>query len=225
MKIIVGLGNPGPRYAETRHNIGWLVLDAIAERLRTEFQPGRGDYFEAPASWRGKKVVLVKPTTWMNNSGLAVKQVARVYGVSPEDILVVVDEIQFPVGQFKLKSSGSSGGHNGVESILYHLEEERFPRLRCGVGNDFGPGELVEYVLSGFTSEEQEALARMIEEAKDGALLWIAQGTARAMNLLNSRKQKSAAKADDDPEKSQRQTIAPSSEEGEHNGKDLSTNS
>ncbi len=225
MKIIVGLGNPGSRYAYTRHNVGWLVLDAIAERLRVEFEPGKGEYFQAPGRWRGKNVILIKPTTWMNNSGLAVKQVAKAHGVSPSDILLVVDEIQFPVGQFKLKPSGSSGGHNGIESVIDYLGGANVARLRCGVGNDFGPGEMVDYVLSNFAPDEEESLAQMIEEAKEGALLWVSQGTARAMNLLNTRKSKPEAKASGDVDNSTQETAASPSNEGEHNSKDISTNS
>lgn len=188
MKIVLGLGNPGSRYAKTRHNIGWIVLDAVAERLRVEFEPGRGDYYEAHGSWRGRKVILLKPTTYMNNSGLAARQAMRQYGVGAEDLLVLVDEIQFPVGRIKLHSAGSSGGHNGVESIIYHLENDKFPRLRCGVGNEFGPGQMVDYVLSEFPEEEGEELAAMVEQGKDAVLLWVTEGTARSMNRINARK-------------------------------------
>lgn len=188
MKIVLGLGNPGSRYAKTRHNIGWIVLDAVAERLRVEFQPGRGDYYEAHGSWRGRKVILLKPTTYMNNSGLAARQAMRQYGVGAEDLLVLVDEIQFPVGRVKLHSAGSSGGHNGVESIIYHVENDKFPRLRCGVGNQFGPGQMVDYVLSEFPEEEGEELAAMVEQGKDAVLLWVTEGTARSMNRINARK-------------------------------------
>ena len=224
MKIIVGLGNPGSRYARTRHNIGWLVLDTIAERLRVEFEPGKGEYFQAPGRWRGKSVILIKPTTWMNNSGLAVKQVAKLHGIMPSDILVIVDEVQFPVGQFKLKPSGSSGGHNGIESVIDYLGGENVARLRCGVGNNFGPGQMVDYVLSGFAPEEEEALAQMIEEARDGALLWVSQGTARAMNFLNARKPKPEANASGDSDSIQETAPSPSNK-GEDNSKDISTNS
>ena len=203
MKIIVGLGNPGARYAQTRHNVGWMVLDALADRLRTEFQPGRGDYYAAPGSWRGRKVVLVKPTTFMNNSGTAVRQVIKHYGGTPADVLIVVDEIQFPVGRIKLNASGSSGGHNGIDSVIRQLGTDAFPRLRCGVGNDFGPGQMVDFVLSGFSAEEELALADMVQAGKDAALQWLVEGTARAMNRVNARKsvqgsRDTAAKADSD---------------------------
>ncbi|MGE3800441.1 MAG: aminoacyl-tRNA hydrolase [Candidatus Kapaibacterium sp.] len=208
MKIVLGLGNPGSRYARTRHNVGWMALDIIAERLRTEFQPGVGDYYAAEGSWRGRKVVLIKPTTWMNNSGLAARQVVRHYSGSPEELLVLVDEVQFPVGKIKLTPSGSSGGHNGLESLLYELGTENFPRLRLGVGNDFGPGEMVDYVLSTFKESEGEELGGMLNRAKDATLLWIAEGTAKAMNQVNARKREKSSKESatnspkDDTEKS-----------------------
>ena len=187
MKVILALGNPGARYERTRHNIGWLVADAIARRLRAEFRPAKGEYYEAKGEWRGTGLLLVKPTTYMNNSGLAARQLVERLGISPADILVVVDEIQFPVGRSQLKPSGSSGGHNGVESIIQHLGTREVPRLRCGVGKDFGPGEMVDYVLAPFPEREEQEVERMIDEAADTALLWVAEGTARAMNLANTR--------------------------------------
>ena len=188
MKIVVGLGNPGSRYEMTRHNIGWLVLDAVAERLRGEFLPGKGDYYESEVSWRGRKTLLVKPTTFMNLSGNATRQVLRHRGESAEELLVVLDEIQFPLGRLKLTGSGSDGGHNGLASVIEVLGSDRFARLRCGVGGDFGPGGMVEYVLAEFSAEEAENLREVIEEGRDAILLWIAEGTSRSMNRVNARK-------------------------------------
>ncbi len=212
MKIVLGLGNPGTRYARTRHNVGWIALDALAERLRTDFEPGIGDYYAAEGSWRGRKVLLVKPTTWMNNSGEAARQVLRHYKGTPEEMLVLVDEVQFPVGKIKMTASGSSGGHNGMESLLYHLGVETFPRLRLGVGNAFGPGEMVDYVLSPFAADEEEELEGMIAEAKDAVLLWIAEGTGKAMNRVNARKREKAPKGEMPaaPEKTEKKSVADS---------------
>ncbi len=187
MKILLALGNPGSRYALTRHNIGWMVADVIAERLRLEFVPGKGEYYEARGRWRGQELSLVKPTTYMNNSGLAAAQLMKRYGVVPADILPIVDELQFPLGKVQLKPAGSAGGHNGTESIIEHLGTNEFPRLRCGIGNDFGPGEMVEYVLAPFPAEDQEALLSTVTAAADAALTWVAEGTARAMNRTNTR--------------------------------------
>ena len=185
MKIILGLGNPGSEYARTRHNIGWLVLDAIAEQLRGSFAPGKGDFLEAAGRWRGTEIRLIKPTTYMNNSGTAARTVLGRYGVQPADMLVVVDELQFPTGRVQLKPGGSSGGHNGLESLIYHLRTEAFPRLRCGIGNDFERGRMADYVLSPFAESEREELDRMIIAGRDLALSWAAMGTARAMSLFN----------------------------------------
>lgn len=185
MKVVLALGNPGTRYTATRHNIGWMVADAVAERLNLEFRPGKGEYYEAQGSWKGEKTLLVKPTTYMNNSGLAAAQVMERHKVGLSDILVIVDEIQFPVGRIQVKPSGSSGGHNGMESLMYHLDSNAFPRLRCGIGRDFGPGEMAEYVLSRFPQQEEALVADMIARARDVTLAWIAEGTTRAMSICN----------------------------------------
>jgi peptidyl-tRNA hydrolase, PTH1 family len=198
VKVILGLGNPGAQYAATRHNVGWMVLDAVAERLRAEFSPGRGEYYEAVGRWRGSEVRLVKPTTYMNNSGTAARTVLGRYNVAPADMLVVVDELQFPTGRVQLKPGGSSGGHNGLESLIYHLRTETFPRLRCGIGNDFERGRMADYVLSPFAPEEQEELAQMVESGRDLALSWLAMGTSRAMSLFN-RTQKAADAKNEKP--------------------------
>lgn len=188
MKIVIGLGNPGSRYERTRHNVGWLLLDAVADRLRAEFVPGKGDYYSALSSWRGRKVTLIKPTTFMNLSGNAARQVLRHTGASIDDLLVVVDEIQFPTGRIKLNASGSDGGHNGLASLIEVLGTDRFARLRCGVGNDFLPGGMVDYVLSNFSIDESDELEKMIEMGRDAILLWIVDGTSRSMNRVNARK-------------------------------------
>lgn len=186
MKIVLALGNPGSRYAATRHNIGWMVADAVAEEANAAFRPGRGDYYESRITRNGREALLVKPATYMNNSGLAARQVIERYGVSPADMLVIIDEIQFPTGRIQLKPSGSSGGHNGMESLIYHLETNEFPRLRCGIGRDFGPGEMVDYVLSRFPPHEEAVVAEMIASARDAVHTWIAEGTPRAMHQCNT---------------------------------------
>lgn len=186
MKIVLALGNPGSRYAATRHNIGWMVCDAVAERLNAGFRPGRGDYHEAQGTWKGEDALLVKPTTYMNNSGIAARQVIERYGISLSDMLVIVDELQFPPGRIQMKPSGSSGGHNGMESLIYHLESHEFPRLRCGIGRDFGPGGMADYVLSRFPPEQEESVTGMITRGRDVVLLWISEGLSRAMTACNS---------------------------------------
>lgn len=187
MKIVIGLGNPGTRYERTRHNIGWRVIDKVAERLRAEFEAGRGDYYDAQARWRGTTALLVKPTTFMNNSGIAAAQLVKRYRVPPGDMLAIVDELQFPTGRIQIKPSGSSGGQNGIESLITHLGTDAIPRLRCGIGSDFERGAMADYVLSPFPVEEESVVEQMITNAADAVLVWIAEGTARAMNRCNTK--------------------------------------
>jgi PTH1 family peptidyl-tRNA hydrolase len=187
MKIILGLGNPGSRYEFTRHNVGWLALDKVAERTRAEFAPAKGDYYAAEFRWKGRKAVLIKPTTWMNNSGDAARQALRHYNSTPAEMLVVVDEFQFPVGKIKISPSGSAGGHNGLLSVCERLGTESWPRLRIGIGSDFDRGEMVDYVLSGFSNEERQELDDVLLAARDAILDWIALGTSKSMNVVNRR--------------------------------------
>ena len=217
MKIILGLGNPGSRYARTRHNVGWMVLDAVAEKLGLEFNPGKGDYYVAEGSWQGKRVALIKPTTWMNHSGIAAHQAMIDFNSRKGAILVVLDKFQFPLGKIKMTPGGSSGGHNGLDSVLTQLkvrQEERLPRLRIGVGKDFGPGEMVQYVLSPFRDDEQEMLKQVVPEARDAVLLWVAEGTVEAISKVNAsaRKQKNASDklAAELPEEDQQKSVADS---------------
>lgn len=191
MKVVIGLGNPGAQYHATRHNIGWMVLDAVADSLRAEFRPGKGDFYEARGRLRGHDVLLVKPTTYMNNSGIAAAQIAERHKVPPAEMLAITDEIQFPVGRVQLKPSGSSGGHNGIESLIYHLRTTDIPRLRCGVGNDFPRGMMADYVLSPFPEEEWETVREMIGEGGEIVLAWIAEGTAQTMSRFNTRRKRS----------------------------------
>lgn len=187
MKVVLALGNPGPRYAATRHNIGWMVADALAAQLRKDFVPGRGEYYEVRCDISGTSTLIAKPTTWMNNSGIAAVEIREKFGVRPEDMLVIVDELQFPVGRIQLKSSGSSGGHNGTASIIAALGTSAVPRLRCGVGGDFGDGEMVDYVLAAFPEQELGTVQEMVVGACDAVRMWIRVGTTRAMNIINSR--------------------------------------
>jgi len=201
MNVVLALGNPGSRYERTRHNIGWLVADAVVERLRGVWEPGRGDFYAAEVSWRGRKATVIKPTTYMNLSGLAAVQARRLYDCTPVEILVLVDEIQFPTGRIQLKAGGSDGGHNGLASLIERLGTADFPRLRCGVGREFGPGQMADYVLSPFPAEEREVVEGMILRARDAVMEWIAGGTARAMNLVN---RSVAAKEPDRPDEAEK---------------------
>ena len=187
MKLVVGLGNPGTRYVTTRHNIGWRVLDALAVQAGADFRPGKGEYYVIETAFDREDVALLKPTTFMNGSGLAVAQAVGRYGIDvANDLLVVLDEFQLPLGTVRIGNTGRDGGHNGLASVIGSLLTDKFARLRCGIGKNFGPGEMVDYVLSPFAAEEEPVVAEMVVKARDAARVVIAQGAVRAMNLFNA---------------------------------------
>lgn len=184
--LIVGLGNPGAGYAATRHNIGWMVCEALCRRYSGRFVQGAGAWMEAVLDLGPATLLVILPTTFMNRSGKAVAEAQRLFRVPPERTLVVVDEYNFPVGRIHLKSQGSDGGHNGVASVIAELGTREFWRLRCGIDRDFGPGGLVDYVLSPFGPHETEARDAMIEAAVDAVKNVALIGPQRAMTAVNS---------------------------------------
>jgi PTH1 family peptidyl-tRNA hydrolase len=185
---IVGLGNPGSEYYGTRHNIGFAVVDAIAEEIHVNFSPGNGDYL---IGTERKNFLLVKPLTYMNNSGIAVKEVMESFDISINNIVVVVDDFHLPLGALRLRTTGSSGGHNGLSSIIRHLESEDFPRLRCGIGNTATPGNphrTADFVLSMFNREEFEPVAAMTKRACDILRTAGEQSISSAISRLSRRR-------------------------------------
>ncbi|MCC7021688.1 MAG: aminoacyl-tRNA hydrolase [Thermomicrobiales bacterium] len=185
MKIIAGLGNPGREYANTRHNLGFMVVDEIARRLppverRNRF---RAEVLEIFAS--GEKIILVKPQTYMNLSGASVREAMRWYRVPLEETLVIADDIDLPFGAIRMRASGGSGGHNGLKSIIAEIGGDAFPRLRMGIGR--GRGEAVRQVLGRFNPEEERLLPEFVGAAADCALAWCSEGIVTAMNRCNRR--------------------------------------
>ncbi|HET9014371.1 MAG TPA: aminoacyl-tRNA hydrolase [Thermomicrobiaceae bacterium] len=184
--MIAGLGNPGRKYAGTRHNIGFLVVDELARRLPRGENRRRFDSQLTETSTPGARVVLLKPETFMNLSGNAVSAAARWYRVPPERVLLVHDDMDLPFGQLRLRPGGSSGGHNGVTSVIQQLGTERIPRLRIGIGRP-ELGTTISYVLNRFTRDEERALPDVVANAADAALSWERDGIEVAMNLYNRR--------------------------------------
>ncbi len=158
MRLIVGIGNPGKKYQFTRHNVGFMILDRFAEKLNLSFKPSKFDFYQAGGTFNSAPFFLIKPTTYVNNSGLAILDFLTQNQIPSEDILIVHDELNLPTGKIKIKRSGSSGGHNGLESAIYHLESDQFARIRFGIGNDFGKGEMADYVLDRFGADDTELL-------------------------------------------------------------------
>ena len=189
MKAIVGLGNPGPKYAGTRHNVGFAVIDEMARRASVGFEPAPADALIArvrPGAGEGgpEGVLLAKPMTFMNASGQAIGELLRYFKIDVADLLVVVDEVQLPLGKLRARASGSAGGHNGLKSIVQHLGDG-FARLRLGVGRGDSRRDLADHVLAKFEKDEGEEVERMIARAADAAEVFVTGGIAMVMNQYN----------------------------------------
>lgn len=187
MKMIVGLGNPGSDYEQTRHNVGWMVVDAFARKFRIPISKHEKSAMTGTARVGGGSVLVAKPLTFMNLSGDAVRLLSNAYLDSTEDLIVVYDDIDLPVGRLRIRPDGSSGTHNGMRSIVSSLATERFPRLRFGVrGAEYGQGPgLRDYVLDPFPAEDQPLVQRGIERAVDALALFCRGDLRRAMNEFN----------------------------------------
>ncbi|HAK75215.1 MAG TPA: aminoacyl-tRNA hydrolase [Sporomusaceae bacterium] len=184
MKIIVGLGNPGREYSATRHNAGFLVVDELARRWNCQNWKNKSN--AQVAEFRGaEQVLLVKPQTYMNLSGTSVGELARWYKVDSEDIVVIFDDLDLPVGRLRLRMKGGSGGHRGIESLLTHLSKDTFARVRLGIGRPPEGWEVADYVLSRFTTEEEPLVEQAIAKAADAVESIIKVGLTKTMNLFN----------------------------------------
>jgi PTH1 family peptidyl-tRNA hydrolase len=183
--LITGLGNIGDEYADTRHNIGFIVADALACSLRCTFTTGRYASI-ARSSLKGRSLLIIKPATFMNLSGKAIRYWMKKEEVPLENILVIVDDIALPLGTLRLRKKGSDGGHNGLISIIEILETTEFARLRIGVGNDFAKGYQVDYVLSRWTKEEEKVLIPRIETAVELIKSFVLLGIEKTMNHYNT---------------------------------------
>ncbi|MBC8249886.1 MAG: aminoacyl-tRNA hydrolase [Anaerolineales bacterium] len=183
-KLIVGLGNPGRKYAGNRHNIGFQCLDRLAEAWGLSFSRRKHKALLAQGEIAGLKVILAKPQTFMNLSGDAVERLARFYKLPPENILVIYDDLDLPLGRVRLRPEGGSGGHKGMKSIVEHLGTNGFPRLRVGIGRPTH-GDPVDYVLDDFAPDEQIAIEEAYERVVSTVELWLTEGIATAMNRYN----------------------------------------
>jgi PTH1 family peptidyl-tRNA hydrolase len=185
VKVVIGLGNPGSQYAGTRHNIGWLVMDRLAERAGWD---GRGRQRDASTvvggRYRGLDLTLVKPLTYMNDSGLAVRKVMAREHAPLGDVLVVADDFALPFGKLRFREAGSHGGHNGLRSIVDELGTEKFSRLRIGIGDPVRNAR--DHVLSRFAPDEVQRLDELLDAAADGVEAWARDGTSKAANRFNT---------------------------------------
>lgn len=163
MRVILGIGNTGIKYENTRHNIGFMILDAVAKKNRLDFHPSKGEYYYAGSFNKTSPFILVKPVTYVNLTGIAAEQIVNEYEINVTELLVVSDDVNLPIGKIRVRKSGGDGGHNGLASIIYHLESNQFPRLRFGIGNQFETGMMSEYVLTKFSKDEMSNIENSIE--------------------------------------------------------------
>lgn len=186
MYCLVGLGNPGARYAETRHNVGFLVVDLLAERHQVAVTRDRHRALFGRGKVAGEDALLVKPQTFMNDSGDAVGRVVMYYRLQPADVLLIYDDINLDLGVMRLRRGGSDGGHKGVRSVIHYLDTDQVPRLRLGVGHPPQGSDAINYVLSPFARSEMDRVREMIEDAADAVTMVLREGLEVAMNKFNS---------------------------------------
>lgn len=184
MKLIVGLGNPGPEYKNTRHNVGFMVVEELARKLRVTREEHAHHAVIARAEFKGEPLLIMKPLTYMNLSGRAVKDAVRYRKIALSDLIVVLDDLDLEPGRLRLRAKGGSGGHKGLQSIIDELGTDDFARLRIGIGK-VPNGETVDYVLSRFAPEEEELIKDTVQRAAEALCVWAASGIDRAMNQYN----------------------------------------
>ncbi len=186
-RLVIGLGNPGERYAQTRHNAGALTLDVLLERIGGSLKSHKSGCLVAEGSLGGSRVVLARPTSYMNESGRPVGGLVRWYKQPPANLVVVHDELDIPFGEVRVKAGGGTAGHNGLGSIVNHLGTKDFVRVRVGIGRPSGFKGAVGHVLDGFSTAERKELPFVLAEAADAVETIVAHGVERAMNEFNTR--------------------------------------
>lgn len=187
MYVIVGLGNPGKKYENTRHNLGFITIDKLAEENGINVSKLKFKALVGEGRLSSERVLLVKPQTYMNLSGESVREIMNFYKLEPENLIVIYDDFDIDVGTIRIRKFGSAGTHNGMKSIIYQLQSDRFPRIRIGTGSDH-MGNLIDFVTGGFTKEEVPLLESAVNNGVKACQCIISDGVDRAMNLYNSKK-------------------------------------
>lgn len=183
MVVFVGLGNIGDEYSSTKHNAGFWVVNELAKRMNISFKPGKGDYVYAED--RNKDIILIKPTTGMNRSGLAVRQVLDKWNIELENLYLIVDDVDLSLGTLRIRPKGGDGCHRGMESVIYQLNENRFPRIRFGIKADDHKRPAEKYVLKSFRKQDQQIAEEMVQQAADAAMNILNHGINATMNKFN----------------------------------------
>lgn len=192
MYLIAGLGNPTKEYDRTRHNVGFAVIDTLADKYRIDVSEKKHKALCGKGVIEGRKVLLVKPQTFMNLSGESIRAAVDYYKIEPEDIIVIYDDISLDPGQLRIRLKGSAGGHNGIKNIIAHLGTQEFPRIKVGVGAKPPRMDLADYVLSRFSPDEQKLMDEAFKEAAEAAVSMMTDGAERAMNHYNTKKKAEA---------------------------------
>lgn len=185
MLLIVGLGNPGKKYKVTRHNVGFMVIDELAKKLGVKFIK-RKSFLYASATACGKNVILMKPNTYMNASGIAVNFFVHKKKIDLSQLLVICDDFNLPIGKIRLRGKGRDGGHNGLSSIISFLKTGEFPRLRIGIGSDFTNGDVVKFVLTSFKKNENKIIEKSVADSSEAVLSFIENGLDKTMTVYNA---------------------------------------
>lgn len=182
MRAILGIGNPGKRYENTRHNVGFMILDYLAQKHKLRFEPANGDYYYAGSKLDASPFFLIKPTTYVNLSGNAAREFKEKHDLPISDLLVVTDDLNLENGKIRIRQSGGDGGHNGIHSVIYQLESDQFPRLRFGIGNNFEKGQMKDFVLAPYSREELENLENDFDFATELIESFITGGLNKMLN-------------------------------------------
>lgn len=189
MKIIAGLGNPGKEYENTKHNVGFLTIDILAEKYGIKVNKIKFKGLVGEGMIGTEKVILVKPQTYMNLSGQCIREIVAFYKLDMEDLVVIYDDIDLPMGNLRIRKKGSAGTHNGMRSIIYDLQDDGFPRVRVGIGGE-RKGDLANYVISGFSGDDRKLIEEAIVKAADAVACLVEDGIDRAMVDYNTKKPK-----------------------------------
>lgn len=187
---MLGIGNPGIKYQNTWHNVGFIILDLLVEKLKLKYTTSKYDYVFAKGTLNNNDFLIVKPTTYVNNSGLAAKEIFKNYDIDVQDFLVICDDLNITKGEIKLKKNGGDGGHNGLYSLIYHLNSNNFPRLRFGIGNDFDKGRMADYVLSEINFDDFELIRKNIDLSIVLLQEFISGGVNSMLNYYSTSKNK-----------------------------------
>lgn len=185
MKLIVGLGNPGKQYDKTRHNIGFDVIDYLSESYSIPLDKAKFKGMFGVGNIAGEKIILLKPLTYMNLSGESIRPIMDYYDIESEDLVVIYDDLDLPVGKVRLRQKGSSGGHNGIKSTIQHVGTEKFNRIRVGIDRPKNGMKVTDYVLGKFTKEEMETLETIIKKCSDACAEWAKEPFLQVMNKYN----------------------------------------